>query len=276
MLAVLDPLLFGGPQPVSESDLDEVVRILRRTQARIPDSPYWRKLQLEIVEPLVRESSREIRIPLDVIRRDYVSSVRFPELPPRVKVWDFRLLFEQAGSEWVDVMANVVTGCVLIEETLLVTRLISGRNARDRFGPGECRLVDLPFLPASGLAQVECSGFRDPSKQTGVGRCQGQPLGLPRHRLGLPLGRVPAVEPGGRVRPRSAQRRPLGSAARGRSGRRSPSRAACEETQAQEGDGLVVLTPDRRMQARCLRSQRVAKSPPSPPPCPSPRAGTPR
>lgn len=141
MLAVLDPLLFSGPQPVSEPELDEVVRILRHTQAQIPESPYWRKLQLEIVQPLVRGSSRELRIRLDVIR-GYVSSVRFPELPPRVKVWDFRLLFEQAGPDWVDVMAGILTTCALSEETLLVTRLIDGRNARDHSGPGECRLVE--------------------------------------------------------------------------------------------------------------------------------------
>lgn len=141
MLAVLDPLLFDGVQPVSKAELDEVVRILQSTRAKIPDSSYWRRLQLEIVQPLVRKSSREIRVRLDAIR-GYLSSVRFPELPPRVNVWDFRLLFEQAGPDWTDVMATIVTGCALIEETLLVTRLIAGRNVRDHSGPGDCSLVE--------------------------------------------------------------------------------------------------------------------------------------
>ncbi len=139
MLAVLDPLLFAG---ISEAGLNEVARILRQTQARIPDSRYWKKLQLEVIRPLSRECSRQLRIGLDVIRR-HASKIHLVDLPPRPTVWDFRLMFAQAGSEWVDIMGKTLAGCTLTgEETILITRLISGRNAEEHSGPGDCRLTE--------------------------------------------------------------------------------------------------------------------------------------
>ncbi len=49
MLAVLDPLLFGGSRAITEPEIDEVVRVLRHTSARIPNSFYWRKLELDLI-----------------------------------------------------------------------------------------------------------------------------------------------------------------------------------------------------------------------------------
>jgi hypothetical protein len=52
-------------------------------------------------------------------------------------------LFTPAGPDWVDLMAGILTRCVLTdEETILVTRLIFGRNAREHSGPGRCRLTE--------------------------------------------------------------------------------------------------------------------------------------
>ncbi len=142
MLAVLDPLLFGGDQPVAESLLDEAALILRRTSARIPAGAYWKKLELELIHPLSRESSRKARIGLDAIR-SFVATVQFPQPPARAAVWDFRTLFTQAGPEWVDVMARTLTGCTLTgEDTILITRHIPQRNVRIHAGPERCRLTE--------------------------------------------------------------------------------------------------------------------------------------
>ncbi len=142
MLAVLDPLLFGGAQPITEEQLDEAARILRQTSARIPAGSYWKKLDLELIHPFSRDSSRRARTGLDAIR-SFVSTVPFPQPPPRVAVWDFRTLFTQAGPEWVDVMARAMTGCILTgEETILITRHIPERNILIHSGPDRCRLTE--------------------------------------------------------------------------------------------------------------------------------------
>ncbi|MCP4659706.1 MAG: hypothetical protein GY856_30250 [bacterium] len=79
---------------------------------------------------------------LDAIR-SFAAKIRFPEAPPRVAVWDFRAWFTQAGPEWVEVMARTLIGCVLTgEETILITQLLPGRNAKEHSGPGRCRLTE--------------------------------------------------------------------------------------------------------------------------------------
>jgi hypothetical protein len=139
MLAVLDPALFYASRPITESELDEVVRILRETRARIPDSFYWRRLELAVIRPFNRTSSRKIRVGLDTIRA-LVSAVRFPDPSPRVKVWSFRALFT---PEWVELMTRTVTGCVLTgEETILITRHSSRRDTKTHSGPDRCRLIE--------------------------------------------------------------------------------------------------------------------------------------
>ncbi len=142
MLAVLDPLLFGGSQPITEAQLDEAARVLRETGARIPAKAYWKKLDLELIQPLSGDASRKVRVGLDAIR-GFVSTIQFPQPPARVAVWDFRTLFSQAGPDWVDVMARTLTGCALTgEETILLTRRIPGRNTQIHSGPNRCRLIE--------------------------------------------------------------------------------------------------------------------------------------
>ena len=142
MLAVLDPLLFGGHRPIAESELAEVARILRNAEARIPAGSYWKRLELELIRPLNRRSTHKLRAGLDAIR-SFVSSVPFPRPPARVAVWDFRTLFQQAGPVWIEVMARILTGCILTgEETILISRLRSERNTRTHSGPNRCRLTE--------------------------------------------------------------------------------------------------------------------------------------
>lgn len=143
MLAVLDPVLFSTDDPARTSELSEIVQILRKFRARIPDAPfYWSKLQRELIQPLSRSSSREIQVALDAIR-SFVSRVRFPEAPPHVAVWDFRKMFGIPDPEWVGIMARLLTGCALTgEPTVVITRLIIGRNAEEHAGPNRCRLLE--------------------------------------------------------------------------------------------------------------------------------------
>ena len=141
MLAVLDPVLFSTD--TRRSELDEVVRLCRKYGARIPDASfYWHKLQRERIQPLSREGLREIRSALDALR-SRASTVQFPEAPPRITLWDFRTMFGALGREWVDVMARLLTGCALTgEPTILITRLVLGRNAEEHSGPERCRLIE--------------------------------------------------------------------------------------------------------------------------------------
>jgi hypothetical protein len=140
MLAVLDPRLFYGARKsdISSSEIRKIAHILRRTEARIPADLTWKKIQRELIQPLSQDE--ELKRELDALR-SFVSTIRFPEAPPRIKLWDFHTLFSETGSGWLDVMTRTLTGCVLTgEETLLITRLIPGRNVETHSGPGRCSL----------------------------------------------------------------------------------------------------------------------------------------
>ncbi len=96
----------------------------------------------QMIRPFSQKSSRRIRVGLDAIR-DFVTTIQFPKSPPRIRVWDFRALFAEAGLEWVNLMARTVTGCTLTgEETILITRLRPERNARIHSGPDRCCLTE--------------------------------------------------------------------------------------------------------------------------------------
>lgn len=136
MLAILDPVLFDPAAPLTIGSLDELIRLLRRKGAQIPDVAwYWKKVQLELIQPLhARPEYRE----LDRLR-DFVRPVALSPLPRRVSVWSFRQMFGVLGERWVDIMARLVTGAVLSgEETVLLTHLRQNRNLMVHQGPGKC------------------------------------------------------------------------------------------------------------------------------------------
>lgn len=158
MLAILDPVLFDPAAPLTIGSLKELLRLLHRKRARIPDIEwYWKELQRELVRPLhARSGYRD----LDRLR-DFARVVTLPPLPRRVPVWSFRRMFGALGERWVEVMAQLVTGAVLSgEETVLLTHLRENRNLTIHHGPGKCTAEektcwDLRVQPAGGdMARV--------------------------------------------------------------------------------------------------------------------------
>jgi hypothetical protein len=133
MLAVIDPCLFDVRDPVSARAMREVVGMLRSYKMRIPDVPsYWPKVVQGFLAPLSKkvqgdpEYDRHIKMLLG-----FAQSMSLPELPPRVSVWDFKTMFLPLGEPWLETMRRIVSGCVLSgEDTVLVTRLIEGRNMK--------------------------------------------------------------------------------------------------------------------------------------------------
>jgi hypothetical protein len=161
MLAVLDPLLFSGSEPIAETELDEIARILRDTKARIPAGAYWKTLEVELIRPFSRQASHKLRAGLDAIR-SFVSHVMFPLPPARFAVWDFRTLFDPAGPEWVDLMARTLTGCSLTgEATILITGTGAAAPRRHTLARTAAALLRRPVgIFGSGSPSRTCTVFR--------------------------------------------------------------------------------------------------------------------
>lgn len=123
MLAVLDPLLFGGDRPVAESQLDEAARILRQTNARIPAGFYWRKLEKSVWNLRVQVPGVELRrVPAVANRRNITvpwttrfdeklpaeNEAAFPFCPPSDWLKSNVRAFEthQSRPAWLDAKGN--------------------------------------------------------------------------------------------------------------------------------------------------------------------------
>lgn len=139
MLAILDPVLFDPDAPVQPRSLDELALVLQKSRARIPDAAwYWDPLQRTLIRPLSRRP--EYSQGLDRLR-EFVRHVPLPPLPPRVKVWSMRQMFDVLGEAWVTIMSRVISRAILTgEPTVLLTHLRERRNIVTRQGPGKSRL----------------------------------------------------------------------------------------------------------------------------------------
>jgi hypothetical protein len=153
MLAILDPVLFDPAAPLSTGSLGELIRLLRRKRARIPDVDwYWDVLQRQLIRPLHGRPGYQT---LDLLR-DFARpvSLPLPSRPPRV--WSFRQMFGVLGDPWLMIMERLVIGAVLSnEETVLLTHLRQNRNLAICQGPGQCTLAEktcwnLRVQPAGG------------------------------------------------------------------------------------------------------------------------------
>jgi hypothetical protein len=144
MIVVLDPalLLFdargGGLAADEEAELataiDEVVRVCRDFGGEIPSVDwYWRRLQSELVRPLMRAArGPRLRSGLDALGR-YARALPMPTLPTTgtIGAWGLRPLFAWSGlpAGWYEVMTRLLVGCVLRDEPVVfATRLFAGRN----------------------------------------------------------------------------------------------------------------------------------------------------
>jgi hypothetical protein len=149
MLAVLDPALFllSGTQPLPADEahhfevlLDEAVRICRKTRARIPNQDwYWGELQRSLVLPVERVATRRMKLAIDELRR-HAGRIEFPA-PVQARAWGIKPLFgwDRCPPDWLERMQQVLLGCALSDETLLITRLFEGRNLQIH-ATGRCTL----------------------------------------------------------------------------------------------------------------------------------------
>ena len=139
MLAVVDPYLLyfdeeKGLKPVAADTLADMVRMLDESGASIPeDEFYWPKIWSELGAPLLgrMRDNRDYKRHLDALRRR-ARHTRIPAPPAEIRLESsaFQLMFGGLGAGWVQTMQGILAGCVGLDETILLTRLIPGRNAR--------------------------------------------------------------------------------------------------------------------------------------------------
>lgn len=139
MLAVIDPYLLHfddtlGLEPVTERTLAALVEMFYTKGLAIPqDEFYWPRLVDEILRPLAKKmhGNRSYSRHLTALQR-MGRPVVLPPLSPGdlLETTGFELMFSDLGEDWVTTMRAVVAGCTLSDETVLVTRLLRGRNAK--------------------------------------------------------------------------------------------------------------------------------------------------
>ncbi|WP_309896627.1 hypothetical protein [Archangium sp.] len=155
MKVILDPALFLTREPgrLSSAEdaeliriINDAVRVCRQPGYQVVAAgPYWKRLQQELVRPLERVASQELRAGLDILRSlAHPQSLPVPAAGSRKKVWGVRQLFEwpQLGSGWLELMESLLVGCVLLgEPLLLLVRHFEGRNQRTH-ATGRCELEE--------------------------------------------------------------------------------------------------------------------------------------
>lgn len=149
MLAVLDPWLLqvdearGLPALPIES-LEDLVWMLSRRQAVIPAAGfYWNPFMLEILRPLVQRVSRDHRYKSLLDRlRDRAQPVTLAPPIGSAALTGFDAMFDPLGSSWGEIMRQIVARCAQTDETIVVTRLVPGRNARVHDHDGRPALVE--------------------------------------------------------------------------------------------------------------------------------------
>jgi hypothetical protein len=122
--AILDPRLFENHDRV-EDVLRQVVAVLRYSGAVVPETrPYWPLLEKEAFSPLRRQARHidEIRS----YRRRHGLEAPFPKAP----VAGLDRLLQGTKTVWGPVLEDLVLACASKDETILVTRLIEGRNLK--------------------------------------------------------------------------------------------------------------------------------------------------
>ncbi len=124
MWAILDPRLFEEHDRLQDV-LRQLVTVLRRSKAKIPEiRPYWVRLEREHFTPL-RGHDRDI----DEIRR-YRSREGLGESVPKASISGLDHLLQGTDPDWISIFADLVVACALTDYTILITRLIEGRNLK--------------------------------------------------------------------------------------------------------------------------------------------------
>jgi hypothetical protein len=137
MLAVLDPFLFrfddtAGLPPLPREELEDIVYMLSHPGTTVPAEPgYWRPFATDLLPRLDRRMGGDSRYKL-LLRRlhDRVAYVPLAPVIAGTRLAGFDLMFDPLGPEWGAKMREVISRAVLTDATVLVTRLLSRRNAR--------------------------------------------------------------------------------------------------------------------------------------------------
>jgi hypothetical protein len=150
MFALLDPRLFHAkdaawPGPIAENALEDLVWMLSRSGAIIPDErDYWRAFAsqpLRAISASMRGRSRYLHL-LDRLRERAVSTRLAPLPSDTVEIAGFDPLFVALDEEWRARMKRVLVRCAHTSATILVTRLQLGCNARAHDHDGRIALVE--------------------------------------------------------------------------------------------------------------------------------------
>ena len=155
MKVILDPALFltRVPGQLSADEdveirqlIDDAVRVCRQHGYEVVAAgAYWKKLQQDLVRPLERAGSPQLRAGLDTLRS--LAKPRNLPVPPagsRKKVWGVKQLFgwPRLGQDWLELMETVLVGCALLGESfMLLARQFEGRNQQTH-ASGRCELVE--------------------------------------------------------------------------------------------------------------------------------------
>lgn len=138
MLAVLDPWLLRvdearGINPLPYEALADLVYMLARRQIIIPAEPfYWQPFVVEVLQPLARLVAGDHRYKqlLDRLRERAIA-VPLTTTVGKLKLAGFDRMFDDLGPAWGQRMRLIVSRAALTDDTLLLTRLVLGRNARE-------------------------------------------------------------------------------------------------------------------------------------------------
>jgi hypothetical protein len=149
MLAVLDPWLLHvdeakGIKPLPYEALADLVYMLSRRQAVIPAEPrYWRPFVGEIVQRFAGRVARDHRYK-QLLDRLLDRAVPVPLAPCAgpLKLAGFDRMFDDLGAEWGQRMRLIVSRAALTNDTILLTRLLPGRNAREVYHDRRVALVE--------------------------------------------------------------------------------------------------------------------------------------
>lgn len=135
--AIIDPYLFHFDEqqrlPVMATDtLAELVATLYQREAYVPqDAFYWPMLVDRFLAPL-RQRIRSDPAYKHLLQRLQLRAcpVELPPIPSPFHVADAKQMFGHFGEDCVTTMEAILTGCALLGDTILVTRLLKGRNAQ--------------------------------------------------------------------------------------------------------------------------------------------------
>lgn len=155
MKVILDPALFltRVPGQLSTTEdaeirrlIEDAVRVCRqRDHEVVAAGAYWKKLQQELVRPLERAGSPQLKAGLDTLRSlAKLRTLPIPAVGSRKKVWGVKQLFgwPGLGQDWLEPMETLLVGCALLGEPfVLLVRHFEGRNQKTH-ASGHCELEE--------------------------------------------------------------------------------------------------------------------------------------